>query len=90
MQPILFLQSGDTGTIKRISGAEDTRRFLAGLGFVENAEVTVISQFDGNLIVNVKDSRVAVNKEMAGQLMVWPDCAAVTGSGFAPNCGRRS
>ena len=65
MQPILFLQSGDTGTIKRISGAEDTRRFLAGLGFVENAEVTVISQFDGNLIVNVKDSRVAVNKEMA-------------------------
>ena len=66
MQPILFLQSGDTGTIKRISGAEDTRRFLAGLGFVENAEVTVVSQFDGNLIVNIKDSRVAVNKE-------WPD-----------------
>ena len=63
MQPILFLQSGDTGTIKRISGAEDTRRFLAGLGFVENAEVTVISQFDGNLIVNVKDSRIAVNEE---------------------------
>ena len=56
MQPILFLQSGDTGTIKRISGAEDTRRFLAGL--------------DGNLIVNVKDSRVAVNKEMARHIMV--------------------
>ena len=54
MQPILFLQSGDTGTIKRISGAEDTRRFLAGLGFVEN----------------VKDSRVAVNKEMARHIMV--------------------
>lgn len=71
MQPILFLQSGDTGTIKRISGAEDTRRFLAGLGFVENAEVTVISQFDGNLIVNVKDSRVAVNKEMPDTL--WCD-----------------
>ena len=67
MQPILFLQSGDTGTIKRISGAEDTRRFLAGL---ENAEVTVVSQFDGNLIVNVKDSRVAVNKEMARHIMV--------------------
>ena len=66
MQPILFLQSGDTGTIKRISGAEDTRRFLAGLGFVE----TVVSQFDGNLIVNIKDSRVAVNKEMARHIMV--------------------
>ena len=74
MQPILFLQSGDTGTIKRISGAEDTRRFLAGLGFVENAEVTVISQFDGNLIVNVKDSRVAFNKEMAIHIIVLPDC----------------
>ena len=71
MQPILFLQSGDTGTIKRISGAEDTRRFLAGLGFVENAEVTVVSQFDGNLIVNIKDSRVAVNKEMARPIMVY-------------------
>ena len=70
MQPILFLQSGDTGTIKRISGAEDTRRFRAGLGFVENAEVTVVSQFDGNLIVNIKDSRVAVNKEMSRQIMV--------------------
>ena len=86
MQPILFLQSGDTGTIKRISGAEDTRRFLAGLGFVENAEVTVISQFDGNLIVNVKDSRVAVNKEMARHIMVQPDCAAVTASEFAQDC----
>ena len=70
MQPILFLQSGDTGTIKRISGAEDTRRFLAGLGFVENAEVTVVSQFDGNLIVNVKDSRIAVDKSMAMKIIV--------------------
>ena len=70
MQPILFLQSGDTGTIKRISGAEDTRRFLAGLGFVDGAAVTVISELNGNLIVNIKDSRVAVNKEMARHIMV--------------------
>ena len=70
MLPGLFLESGVTGTIQLISGAEDTRRFLAGLGFVENAEVTVISQFDGNLIVNIKDSRVAVNKEMARLIMV--------------------
>jgi len=70
MQPILFLQSGDTGTIKRVSGAEETRRFLAGLGFVENAEVTVVSQFDGNLIVNIKDSRVAVNSDMARHIMI--------------------
>lgn len=91
MQPILFLQSGDTGTIKRISGAEDTRRFLAGLGFVENAEVTVISQFDGNLIVNIKDSRVAVNKEM-GQTHngVTGLCAAAPGNRFAQDCMKYS
>ena len=88
MQPILFLQSGDTGTIKRISGAEDTRRFLAGLGFVENAEVTVISQFDGNLIVNIKDSRVAVNKEMANG--VTGLCAAAPGNRFAQDCMKYS
>ena len=70
MQPILFLQAGETSTIKKITGAEETRRFLAGLGFVETAEVTVVSQFDGNLIVNIKDSRVAVNKEMARHIMV--------------------
>ena len=70
MQPILFLQSGEYWHDQAYFRSGDTRRFLAGLGFVENAEVTVISQFDGNLIVNVKDSRVAVNKEMARHIMV--------------------
>ena len=77
MQPILFLQSGDTGTIKRISGAEDTRRFLAGLGFVENAEVTVISQFDGNLIVNVKDSREVVTNLVWKHLLRGPNAGKI-------------
>ncbi|MDO4272766.1 MAG: FeoA family protein [Eubacteriales bacterium] len=70
MQPLVFLQPGDDGTIKRISGAEETRRFLAGLGFVESSCVRVISRFNGNMIVNVKDSRVAINKEMARHIMV--------------------
>ena len=56
--------------IQRVGGAEDTKRFLANLGFVDGAAVTVISELNGNLIVNIKDSRVAVNKEMARHIMV--------------------
>lgn len=70
MQPLIFLQQGDKGLIKRVGGAEETRRFLAGLGFVENAEVSVISRLNGNLIVKIKESRVAINEEMARRIMV--------------------
>ena len=70
MQPLAFLQPGDDGTIKRISGAEETRRFLAGLGFVEATNVRVVSRFNGNMMVNVRDSRVAIDREMARHIMV--------------------
>ena len=70
MQPLIFLQQGDKAWIKRVGGAEETIRFLAGLGFVENAEVSVISKLNGNLIVNIKDSRVAINEDMAKRIMV--------------------
>ena len=70
MQPLIFLQQGDKAWIKRVGGAEETNRFLAGLGFVENAEVSVISKLNGNLIVNIKDSRVAINEDMAKRIMV--------------------
>ena len=61
--PMTFLRASETG-------AEDTKRFLANLGFVDGAAVTVISELNGNLIVNIKDSRVAINKEMAKHVMV--------------------
>ena len=61
---------GETGMIQRVGGAEDTKRFLANLGFVDGAAVTVISELNGNLIVNIRDSRVAINKEMAKHVMV--------------------
>ena len=67
--PMTFLRAGETGMIQRV-GAEDTKRFLANLGFVDGAAVTVISELNGNLIVNIKDSRVAINKEMAKHVMV--------------------
>ncbi len=68
--PMTFLRPGEKGTIKRVGGAEDTKRFLANLGFVGGSEVSVISELNGNLIVNVKDSRVAINREMAKHIMV--------------------
>ena len=57
-------------TIKKIGGKEDTKRFLENLGFVVGGTVTVISDTGGNLIVNVKDSRIAIGKDMAVKIMV--------------------
>ena len=68
--PMTFLRAGETGMIQRAGGAEDTKRFLANLGFVDGAAVTGISELNGNLIGNIKDSRVAINKEMAKHVMV--------------------
>ena len=68
--PLTMLNIGETGKIKRIGGNEETRRFLANLGFVQGAEVTVLSAIGGNVIVNIKDSRVAINKDMARHIMV--------------------
>ena len=67
--PLTMAGIGETNTISRI-GNEETRRFLANLGFVAGAEVVVLSKIGGNVIVNVKDSRVAVNEDMARHIMV--------------------
>ena len=68
--PLTMAGIGELNTIKRIGGNEDTRRFLANLGFVVDAEVTVVSAIGGNVIVNIKDSRVAVNADMARHIMI--------------------
>jgi hypothetical protein len=65
-----MLNIGETGEIKRIGGNEETRRFLNNLGFVVGAEVSVVSAIGGNVIVNIKDSRVAINEDMAKRIMV--------------------
>lgn len=70
MMPLSMLQTGEPGTIKRVGGKEETRRFLENLGFVAGGTVTVVSVTDGNMIVNVKDSRVAIGKDMANKIMV--------------------
>jgi len=62
--------AGVESTVRRITGKDDTRRFLSTLGFVEGGKVTVISEIAGNLIVNVKDSRIALSKSMACRILV--------------------
>ena len=68
--PLTMANIGETNTIKRVGGNEETRRFLANLVFVVDAEVTVLSAIGGNVIVNIKDSRVAVNADMARHIMI--------------------
>ncbi|GKX65258.1 FeoA family protein [Inconstantimicrobium mannanitabidum] len=68
--PLTMVKSGEPNIIKRVGGKEETKRFLENLGFVAGGIVTVISQIGGNIIVNVKDSRVAIGKDMANKIMV--------------------
>lgn len=68
--PLTMTSPGEENIIRKVGGSPDTRKFLENLGFVAGGSVTVISEISGNVIVNVKDSRVAVSKEMAQKIMV--------------------
>ena len=70
MMPLSMIKEGEANIIKKVGGKEETRKFLENLGFVTGGTVTVISQTGGNMIVNVKDSRVAIGKDMANKIMV--------------------
>lgn len=68
--PLTMAVAGEPSVIKKVGGREETRRFLENLGFVAGGSVTVISENGGNMIVNVKDSRVAIGKDMANKIIV--------------------
>ena len=68
--PLSMVNAGEPYTIKKIGGKEEVRRHLENLGFVVGGLVTVISEINGSLIVNVKDSRVAIGKDMANKILV--------------------
>ncbi len=68
--PITLANTGEENIIKKVGGNPDTRKFLENLGFVAGSAVTVVSEISGNVIVNVKNSRVAVSKEMAQKILV--------------------
>lgn len=68
--PLTMARAGEKNIIRKVGGKEETRRFLENLGFVAGGDVTVVSEIGGNMIVNVKDSRVAIGKDMANKIMV--------------------
>lgn len=68
--PLTMATSGEINIVKRIQGRDETKRFLESLGFVEGGQVQVISEIGGNLIVNVKDTRIALSKSMANRIMI--------------------
>jgi ferrous iron transport protein A len=61
---------GEANSIKRIGGQPQTRQFLENLGFVPGSPVTIVTKNGGNVIVNIKESRVAISREMADKIMV--------------------
>ena len=70
MMPLSMAETGRMNRIRKVGGKDETRQFLESLGFVVGGFVTVVSEMNGNLIVNVKESRVAISKEMANKIMV--------------------
>ena len=70
MMPLTMAKVGEPNTIKRIGGREETKKFLENLGFVTGGVVTVVSEISGNMILNVKDSRVALGKDMPNKIMI--------------------
>lgn len=70
MMPLTMARTGEPNVIRKIGGVEETRRFLANLGFVVGGKVIVVSEIGGSMIVNVRESRVAINKDMANQILV--------------------
>lgn len=70
MMPLSMVKTGEPSTIKKVGGKEETRKFLENLGFVSGGIVTVVSEISGNLIVNVKDSRIAIGRDMANKIIV--------------------
>lgn len=70
LMPLTFAKEGEVNEIKKIGGKEEVRKFLENLGFVTGANVTVVSEVGGNVIVNIKESRVAIGKDMASHIMI--------------------
>jgi ferrous iron transport protein A len=68
--PLSMVSDGESFLIKKIIGKEEVRRFLENMGFVAGAKVSLVSKICGNVIVQIKDSRVAISKEMAQKIIV--------------------
>ena len=70
MMPLTLADRGETSVIKKFGGSPEVKKHLENLGFVVGGDVTIVNALGGNLIVNVKESRVAISHEMAQKIMV--------------------
>lgn len=70
MMPLVLANAGEEAIIKRVGGNPETKKHLEDMGFVAGGAVTVMNTIGGNLIVKIKESRVAISREMAGKIMV--------------------
>ena len=70
MMPLTMAKPGETNYIQKITGKDEVRLHLAELGFVVGERVTVVNAIGGNLILQVKESRIALNRDMANRIMI--------------------
>ncbi len=70
MMPLTLANVGEENMIRKVGGNPETKKHLEDMGFVAGGNVTIVSTIGGNLIVNVKESRVAISREMAGKIMI--------------------
>ncbi len=70
MMPLSMAKTGEENSVKKVGGREETRQFLTKLGFVPGSRITIITEVSGNVIVSIKESRVAISREMASKIMV--------------------
>ena len=70
MMPLILADTGEEAVIQRVGGSPEMKKHLEDMGFVAGGVVTVLNTIGGNLIVKIKESRVAISKEMAGKIMI--------------------
>jgi len=70
MMPLTVTKIGEENSIKKVGGRDETRKFLENLGFIPGSHVTIITKNSGNVIVSIKESRIAISQEMAAKIMV--------------------
>jgi ferrous iron transport protein A len=70
MMPLALANAGEENVIKKIGGSPEVKQHLENLGFVVGGTVTIVNTLAGNLIVNVKEARIAISEEMARKIMV--------------------
>ena len=68
--PLTYANIGQVTKVMKIKGQEKVKKFLESLGFIEGVDVVIVSQLSGNVIVSVKQTRVAISKEMAHKIIV--------------------